>query len=52
MRLNSDNYYLGKCKICGEYRALKNEVCAECKDKELPPFMDELFGGFKNEKET
>jgi len=45
-----DSYHLGKCKICGEYRALKDEVCSECKDKDLPDFMKELFGGFKTEE--
>jgi len=45
-----DKYSLGKCTICGKYTALKNNVCAECDEKDLPDFMKDIFGGFKNEK--
>ena len=44
-----DNYTLGKCKICGEYKALKNGVCTECKNNDMPDFLKDLFGD-KNEK--
>ncbi len=46
-----DKYSLDKCTICGEYKALKNGICAECTPKiEIPDFMKDLFGGFKDEK--
>jgi hypothetical protein len=43
-----DKYEFGKCSICGKDKALKNGLCAECKDStELPDCLKELFGGFK-----
>jgi hypothetical protein len=45
-----DNYTLGKCETCGKQSALKNNVCAECTNKnDIPDFLTDLFGVFKNE---
>ena len=47
----TDKFTLDKCSVCGEHKALKNNVCAECAAKnDLPDFMKDIFGGFKNEK--
>ena len=49
--MNNDVYKLDKCLICGEHKALKNGVCADCaKKNDLPDFMKDIFGGFKDEK--
>jgi hypothetical protein len=46
-----DEYTLDKCKICDKHKALKNGVCIDCIHKiDLPDFMKDIFGGFKNEK--
>ena len=45
-----DKFTLDKCLYCGKYKALKNNVCAGCEIKaDLPDFMKDLFGGFKDE---
>lgn len=45
-----DKFEFGKCSVCGEHKALMNNVCAECaKNIDLPDFMKDLFGGFKDE---
>ena len=42
--MNKDIYSLGKCSVCGEHKALKNGVCAECTKKlDLPDFFKNLF---------
>jgi len=47
----TDKFTLDKCSVCGEHKALMNNVCAECAAKnDLPDFMKDIFGGFKNEK--
>jgi ribosomal protein L32 len=39
-----DKYTLDKCKSCGEYKALRNDICAECeKMPPLPDFLKDLF---------
>ena len=44
-------FNFGKCIYCGEEKALKDGVCFECKDNiNVPDFMKQLFGGFKDEK--
>lgn len=50
MKLKSkDDYFFGKCAICNKDKPLKNGVCVDCADKvDVPEFMEELFGGFKN----
>ena len=46
-----DIYKFEKCSVCGEHKALKNGVCIDCaKKNDLPDFMKDLFGGFRNEK--
>ena len=43
-----NNYTLDKCLYCGEIKALKNGVCADCDDKiEMPDFFKDLMKGFK-----
>lgn len=44
-----DKYTFGQCKVCYKDKALKNGVCKECKENDMPDFMKELFGGFKRE---
>jgi ribosomal protein L32 len=47
-----DNFTLDKCSYCGQYKALKNGVCAECRNKvDVPDFMKDLFGKFTTNKE-
>jgi hypothetical protein len=39
-----DNYTFDKCAICNKYTALKNGICADCKnDNPLPDFFENLF---------
>lgn len=46
-----DKFTLDKCSECSKYKALRNGVCADCGAKtELPDFMKEIFGGFKDDK--
>ena len=46
-----DKFTLGKCSLCGKHKSLRNGVCADCGAKvEIPDFMKEIFGGFKNEE--
>lgn len=46
-----DIYKYERCSICGKYKPLKNDVCVDCSKKiEIPDFMKDLFGGFKDEK--
>jgi len=47
---NSDNYTIGYCQYCKQLKALKNEVCSDCREKELPDFMKDLFEGFNDEQ--
>lgn len=44
-----DNYTFGKCKQCGEWKALKNGYCIECgKDKiDINDFFGGIFGDNK-----
>jgi len=46
---NSDNYSIGYCQYCKQLKALKNGVCFDCKDKELPYFMKDIFEKFDDE---
>lgn len=44
-------FKFGKCLYCGEEKALCDNVCVDCKDNvDVPDFIENLFGGFKNEK--
>jgi len=37
-------YKFDKCTICGKYKALKNNICAECnKEVDMPDFLKDLF---------
>ena len=36
-------YYIGECKICKKITALKDGICRECAEKELPDFFKNLF---------
>jgi len=47
--MNKDIYKFGNCKICNKYTQLKNELCINCNDNELPDFLKDIFGEFKNE---
>ena len=38
-----DKYTLDKCLICGKHKALKNGVCVDCKDNDMPDFIRDLF---------
>lgn len=42
-----DKYTFGKCKNCGEHRALKNEHCKFCSDLDLnfDKIWEKIFGG-------
>lgn len=42
--MEKQEYYFGICTKCGKNTALKDAVCAECKDT-LPDFMRDLFKG-------
>jgi len=47
----NNKFTLGECSLCGEHKALKNGVCAECvKKNDLPDFMKDIFGEFDDEK--
>jgi len=48
---NEDVFYLGYCKYCQQFDALKNGLCAKCQDKDIPDVLKEIFGGYDNEKE-
>ena len=43
-------YELGDCKICKKLKALKDGICADCKNKqekvELPDTFKEIFRPF------
>jgi hypothetical protein len=41
----NEEYYLGECKICNKVTALKNGICNDCKDNDMPDFLKDLFGG-------
>jgi len=44
-----DEFTFNKCILCGEHKALKNDICAKCALKgDLPDFLKDLFGD-KNE---
>ena len=43
-----DNFTFGRCKYCGKDKALKDDICSDCADKELPFPFEDLFGGFKD----
>ncbi|MBA7680639.1 hypothetical protein ES703_88960 [subsurface metagenome] len=30
---SKDNHYFGCCVLCGELKALRNRVCAECNER-------------------
>ncbi len=48
--MNEETYLIGECKICVRYKALMNNVCADCASKiDLPDFMKDLMGRFENE---
>jgi len=47
-----ENFTLGKCSYCKKYKALKDNVCAECNAKiEIPDFLKELFEKKTNKEE-
>jgi len=41
--MEKEEFSFGRCVICKKDKALKNGVCAECSDSELPDFFKELF---------
>ena len=43
-----DKFTLDKCSICGEHKALKNDVCVECDSNN--PYSDFLKDLFKNKE--
>lgn len=44
MENNKDIYDFGMCKVCKQYRPLKNGVCPECEEKiKLPKFFEDIF---------
>jgi len=45
-----DEYTFGKCRICHKDEALKNGVCKDCEDTNMPEWMKEFFGGFGYKK--
>jgi len=47
---NEDVFYLGYCKFCNKFTGLKNGLCKDCQDKDIPDFFKDIFGGFDNEK--
>jgi len=51
MPYEDDCFYLGYCKNCQKFEALKNGYCIGCQDKKIPDFFNEMFGEFNNEKE-
>ena len=40
-----DIYRFDKCKNCGKYLPLKNDLCINCQNKDLPDFLKDLFRG-------
>ena len=40
-----DIYKFDRCKNCGKYLPLKNDLCINCKDYDFPDFMKDLFKG-------
>ena len=40
-----DIYKFDKCTKCGKYLPLKNSLCINCQDYDLPDFMKDLFKG-------
>jgi hypothetical protein len=51
MPYNDDCFYLGYCKSCQKFDALKNGLCAKCQDKDFPDVFKDIFGGFDEQKE-
>ncbi len=39
-----DEYTFGQCRICKKDAALKNGVCNDCEDIDMPDFIRQLFG--------
>lgn len=40
---NKDIYDFGLCQICHKWANLKNELCINCNDKDLPDVLKDLF---------
>jgi len=38
-----DEYYFGNCKICNKFTQLKNGLCINCNDNEIPDFFKDFF---------
>ena len=38
-----DKYSFGKCSVGSQYKALKIEVCVDCKEPDMPEFLKDLF---------
>ena len=51
MPYKEEEFFLGYCRYCNKFTALKNGICAECEKKNNPDFFKDIFGEFDNEKE-
>ena len=38
-----DIYRFDRCRKCGKYLPLKNELCINCQTEDLPDFLKDLF---------
>lgn len=47
--MSNNEFYLGICEKCNKVTALKDGICAECKDA-VPDIIKEIFGENIKEK--
>ena len=47
--MNNDIYEFGYCEVCNKYTHLKNKLCIDCNDKDLPDIIKDLFKGKYND---
>jgi hypothetical protein len=38
-----NNYSFGQCNICNKFKPIKDGICGDCVDKNLPDFFKDLF---------
>ena len=47
--MKEHKYTFGKCKICQQFKALKDGICKECRVRDnMPKFFDDLMNGFND----
>lgn len=45
-----DKYTFGSCRLCNKIKALKNELCVECSETDIPDFLKDLINPNKENK--